>query len=152
LVREMESNGERNRGLYVIKSRGMAHSNQVREFLLTDEGVKLVPVYLGSEGVLTGSARLAQEAGEVEERISRQQEIELKQAELERKRKAMEEQIATLRAEFDIEQDRVERTIKQATQREERIVEERSSMARKREVKLSSEEKLVRARAAGGTQ
>ena len=64
LLRDIELNGERNRGLYVLKSRGMAHSNQIREFLLTDRGIELQEVYLGPEGVLTGSARLAQEARE----------------------------------------------------------------------------------------
>ncbi|HEX2222957.1 MAG TPA: circadian clock protein KaiC, partial [Thermoanaerobaculia bacterium] len=62
LLRELEANGERNRGLYVLKSRGMAHSNQVREFLLTSRGIELADVYIGPEGVLTGSARLAEDA------------------------------------------------------------------------------------------
>jgi len=61
LLRDIEIGGERNRGLYILKSRGMAHSNQIREFLLTDHGVELCDVYVGPEGVLTGSARLAQE-------------------------------------------------------------------------------------------
>src|SRR6185369_5052085 len=60
-LRNLESNGERNRGLYVLKSRGMSHSNQIREFLLTDQGVQLLDVYTGPEGVLTGSARVSQE-------------------------------------------------------------------------------------------
>ena len=64
LLVTLESSGERNRGLYVLKSRGMGHSNQIREFLLTDHGVELVDVYAGSGGVLTGSARLTQEAQE----------------------------------------------------------------------------------------
>src|SRR5215210_4585147 len=60
LVRQNEVSGERNRTLYVLKARGMAHSNQLREVLVTDEGIRLVDAYLGSEGALTGSARLAQ--------------------------------------------------------------------------------------------
>src|SRR5256885_13810972 len=64
LLRDIELNGERNRGLYILKSRGMAHSNQIREFLLTPNGIRLVDVYLGPEGVLTGSSRQAQEARE----------------------------------------------------------------------------------------
>ncbi len=64
LLRDIEIGGERNRGLYILKSRGMAHSNQIREFLLTDHGVELRDVYVGPSGVLTGSARLAQEAQE----------------------------------------------------------------------------------------
>src|SRR5687767_4862471 len=61
LVRDIESNGERNRGMYIMKSRGMKHSNQVREFVITDKGLDLVDVYLGNDGVLTGSAREAQQ-------------------------------------------------------------------------------------------
>src|SRR4029079_13496953 len=61
LVRDIELGGERNRGLYVLKARGTAHSNQIREFLITSHGIDLQDVYLGPEGVLTGSMRLAQE-------------------------------------------------------------------------------------------
>jgi circadian clock protein KaiC len=132
LIREMEVNGERNRGLYVAKSRGMAHSNQVREFMLTREGVKLVPVYLGSSGVLSGSARLAQETRERAEMLARQQETERKQMELERKRKAMEAQIAAVRAEFLAEASTIERTIKQDKLRESQLQMDRSTMARSR--------------------
>lgn len=71
LLRNIESNGERNRVMYVLKSRGMSHSNQIREFLLTDRGVKLREVYLGAGGVLTGSARVAREAEERREESSR---------------------------------------------------------------------------------
>ena len=62
LLYNRESNGEHNRQLYLLKSRGMAHSNQVREFILSSDGIKLRDAYVGPEGVLTGSARLAQEA------------------------------------------------------------------------------------------
>ena len=64
LLKTIEVGGERNRALYVLKSRGMDHSNQIREFLLTDHGLRLLDVYLGPEGVLTGSARLSQEGRE----------------------------------------------------------------------------------------
>ena len=63
LLRDIELNGERNRGLYVLKSRGMAHSNQIQEFLLTNQGIDLIDVYTGSGEVLTGSARAVQQAG-----------------------------------------------------------------------------------------
>ena len=62
ILRDIEIGGERNRGLYILKSRGMAHSNQIREFILTDHGIELLDVYVGPEGVLTGSSRLSQEA------------------------------------------------------------------------------------------
>ncbi len=90
LLRDIELNGERNRGMYVLKSRGMANSNQIREFILTDHGVKLREVYIGASGVLTGSARIAQEALENAEVLTRKQDIESKKRELERKRKALE--------------------------------------------------------------
>src|SRR6185295_13019093 len=64
LLRNLETNGERNRGLYVLKSRGMSHSNQIREFVLTSNGIELLDVYAGTAGILTGSARLAQRAAE----------------------------------------------------------------------------------------
>src|SRR5206468_1972502 len=74
LLRDIELGGERNRGMYVLKSRGMAHSNQIREFLLTDRGIELRDVYVGPEGVLTGSMRLAQEARERASAIQRERE------------------------------------------------------------------------------
>jgi circadian clock protein KaiC len=76
LLRPIESNGERNRGIWILKSRGMAHSNQIREFLITNQGIDLIDVYLGAEGVLTGSARAAREAREKAEALRRRQDIE----------------------------------------------------------------------------
>ncbi len=104
LLRDIELNGERNRGMYVLKSRGMANSNQIREFILTSHGVELRDVYVGASGVLTGSARIAQEALENAEVLTRKQDIERKKREVERKRKAMEAQIATLHANFEQEE------------------------------------------------
>ena len=101
LLRDIEFGGERNRGMYILKSRGMAHSNQIREFLLTDNGVNLIDVYVGPAGVLTGSARISQEAQERRGEITHQQEIELKTLNLGSKRKALEAQIAALRAELE---------------------------------------------------
>lgn len=100
LLRDIELNGERNRGMYVLKSRGMANSNQIREFILTDTGVKLREVYVGAGGVLTGSARFAQEAYENAGLLRRKQDIERKRRDLERKRKVMEARVAALHAEF----------------------------------------------------
>jgi circadian clock protein KaiC len=103
LVRDIESGGERNRGLYVLKGRGIAHSNQIREFLITSKGIDLLDVYVGPEGVLTGSARVAQEAREKAEMLTREQETRGKHQELERKREALEARIAVLRSEFEVE-------------------------------------------------
>ena len=101
LLRDIELGGERNRGLYVLKSRGMAHSNQIREFLLTARGVDLRDVYVGPEGVLTGSMRLAQEARERAAEAERRRETEGRLRGHERKRRALEAQIALLRAELE---------------------------------------------------
>ena len=90
LVRDMEVGGERNRGLYVLKSRGMNHSNQIREFLITPQGIRLEDVYVGPEGVLTGSLRAAQEARERAETLALQGEIDAKQREVDRLRAALE--------------------------------------------------------------
>lgn len=104
-LRDIELNGERNRGLYVLKSRGMAHSNQIREFLLTNKGIDLIDVYAGGGNVLTGSARLSQEARERADSTLRNEEIERKKRELERKRKAMEAQIISMRSQYEADEE-----------------------------------------------
>ncbi len=108
LVQTIEGNGERNRGLYVIKARGIAHSNHIREFLLSDQGVQLRDVYLGEGEVLTGSARAAQEARENEMEVERQLALAAKQREAERKRSVIEAQIAALQAELEAQSKEAE--------------------------------------------
>ena len=100
LLRDVEQSGERSHSLYVLKSRGMAHSNQVRELLITDRGLELADVYLGPSEVLFGSARRTQEAGEETQRAARLTEVERRRAALERQREALEARVAALRAEF----------------------------------------------------
>src|SRR6202041_302453 len=104
-VRDIELNGERNRALYVLKSRGMAHSNQLREYLLTDKGVDLLDVYVGPEGVLTGSSRLSQEVREKAAALVRQEDADRKERERNRKREALEARIEALRKEFEAEEE-----------------------------------------------
>jgi circadian clock protein KaiC len=128
-LRNLESNGERNRGLYVLKSRGMHHSNQIREFLLTDHGVQLVDVYLGAEGILTGSARINQEARERAESAARQEEIAILQRRLDRRKVAMEGQISALRAELEAEEEEIGRRVRQATWQDEETRTNRAAMA-----------------------
>jgi circadian clock protein KaiC len=101
LLQDFEGNGERNRVLYVLKARGMSHSNQVREFLISSRGIDLVDAYIGPSGVLTGSARVAQGAREKAEALAGQQEAARRQRELKRKRAALEQQIVGLRAEHE---------------------------------------------------
>jgi len=133
LLQMIESNGERNRGLYILKARGIDHSNQIREFHLTAKGIQLIDVYLGSEGVLTGTARLAQEAKERNVILTRQQEIARKQRELARKRQVLEAQIAALRTEFMVEEEEMEKMMAEAIGFETRLREDRNVLAQPRD-------------------
>ncbi len=132
LVRDLETSGERNRGIYVLKSRGMSHSNQVREFRLTDNGIELADVYLGPAGLLTGAAREVQEAKERAESLMRRQDIELKQRQLDRKRQVITAQISALQASFEAEEEEVLRSIQQGQLREDTLDSDRRVMARLR--------------------
>jgi circadian clock protein KaiC len=111
LVKSLEGNGEHNRILYVLKSRGMAHSNQIREFLMTDQGIELADVYVGPQGVLTGSARQAQEAKERSDGAARLEDLDQRRLDLERRREAVEAQTAALWREFEDEADVVGRLL-----------------------------------------
>ena len=126
---QLESNGERNRGIYVLKSRGMNHSNQIREYQLTSQGVKLVDAYLGSGGVLTGSARVAQEMVDAAAAVRRAQDNERNQRDIQRKRAALERQIAELRAELDSEEENARKSLQLNEELEKRIQDERRAMA-----------------------
>lgn len=132
LLRDIEIGGERNRGLYVLKSRGMAHSNQIREFKLTNQGIELVDVYVGAEGVLTGSARLSQETKDDAQQLWRQQEIKRKQSELERKRESLDAQIALLRSQFQSEELEALKIIGNEKARNERFAQDKTKMAKSR--------------------
>jgi circadian clock protein KaiC len=132
LLRDIELGGERNRGMYILKSRGMAHSNQIREFKLTDHGVELLDVYVGPEGVLTGSSRITKEAKEKAEQLLRKQEIENKQLALDRKRKALNAQIDFLKAEFEAEEIETLKNIELNKLRENLLLQDRVDMAKNR--------------------
>ena len=103
LLQDYEGNGERNRVLYVLKARGMAHSNQIREFLISDRGIDVVDAYIGVSGVLTGSARVAQGDLEKAAVLANQQEAATLKREVERKRSALERQISGLRSDYESE-------------------------------------------------
>jgi circadian clock protein KaiC len=139
LLRDIEINGERNRGLYILKSRGMAHSNQLREVLLSDRGIELVDVYLGPGGVLTGSARAAQGAKEKTEARDWQKEVARRMREQERKRKVLETKIAAVRAEFGIESEELQIIVADEKKRRNGVIAERSEMARLRKADLSTD-------------
>ena len=132
-MQAIEGGGERNRGLYLLKSRGMAHSNQVREYILSDTGAQLRDVYIGPGGVLTGSARVAREALDKAVSLECQEDIERKQREIERKKVAIEAQITVLRAQFETEKEDLERLIARAIQRDETLVADDLVMSKARQ-------------------
>ena len=132
LVRDLEHQGERNRALYVLKSRGMAHSNQVREFRLTDQGVELLDVYLGPAGVLTGSARAQQEARDGAEILSQSQERERRRREIERKRRLLAAQIEELRLQAEAEAEELANLTEQDSVQDQTLADNRAVMARMR--------------------
>ena len=107
LLRNVEHNGERNRTLYVLKSRGMAHSNQIREFVMTRHGVDLVEAYVGPDAVLTGSARVVKETLDRSAEAARRLAHRRKLSQVARRRKAIEAQIASLQAEAAAEAEEV---------------------------------------------
>jgi circadian clock protein KaiC len=113
VLRNTEHDGERNRLLFVIKSRGSAHSNQVREFVLTDHGSELLDVYVGPQGVLTGAARVARQAAERASADVKRGAVRRRQEELARRAKQVEQQIAELTSELAREQAELEQTVEQ---------------------------------------
>jgi circadian clock protein KaiC len=133
MVRDIELNGERNRGMYVMKSRGMKHSNQVREFVIHDKGLELVDVYLGAEGVLTGSAREAQQLQEETGAVLRNHELIRKDREIDRRRKIVESQISNLRDEFEAYQEEIKRTYIEEELRKEVTAKNRAQIVRNRD-------------------
>lgn len=133
LVRDIESNGERNRGLYVMKSRGMKHSNQVREFVITDEGLKLVEVFLGPEGVLTGSARITQQLMDKTSEAIRDHAVSRKDREIERKRLVLESKIATLKEEFESLQEELNKSYIEDELKKSIMDNNRKELTRKRD-------------------
>jgi circadian clock protein KaiC len=116
LLRDFETNGERNRGLYIMKSRGLAHSKQVREFLLTDHGVELVDVYSGPVGLYMGSARLEQDQRLAAAVAAYGQDAKRADRAQDRARRVLDAKIAVLQAES--EGDQAERTVRELEQRE----------------------------------
>jgi circadian clock protein KaiC len=132
LVKNVESNGERNRGLYILKARGIAHSNQVREFVMTQHGIDLVDAYLGSDGVLMGSARASQIARENAAEDERRQAAERKERELERKRELYEAQVVALKGQYETEREALLRELNEDQRREDVIGSDRVEIARLR--------------------
>jgi len=132
LVRTIESNGERNRGLYILKARGTAHSNQVREFVLTDHGIELIDAYIGSEGVLMGSARSNQVAREKAAEVERGQFSERKQRELRLKQELYEAQLQALKSQYETERDAILMNLDEEQKRLKEVADQRLEIARLR--------------------
>ena len=128
---DVDANGERTRTLYVIKARGMRHSNQVREYLMTSSGIELIDAYVGPAGVLTGTARVVQEAEEQAAELRRQQDGERRRRDVVRRRDAIERQIAELQASLEVEAD------------EERVI---SAEDGAREIVIKAERRAVTSR------
>jgi circadian clock protein KaiC len=128
-LQDIEGNGERNRVLYVLKARGMAHSNQSREFLISSRGIDLVDAYIGPGGVLTGAARMAQSARDKAEAQAGHQEADRRKRELECKRAALERQIGALRAEYEAEEEELRRLNEQVATRMRLLIAERTELA-----------------------
>jgi circadian clock protein KaiC len=137
LLRDVELNGERNRCIYVLKSRGMAHSNQVREFLLTSQGIRLLPAYVGSGGVLTGSSRVAQEAQDQAAAVAQDLEAERRRQELVRKRAVIEAQMKALQAQLDVEENRLRQELREDGERGRREQTVRDTLVRMRHAEVS---------------
>ncbi|MFZ4396767.1 MAG: KaiC 1, partial [Kiritimatiellia bacterium] len=140
LLQDVEGNGERNRVLYVLKARGMAHSNQVREFLISDRGIDLVDAYIGVSGVLTGSARVAQAALEKAVVLANQQEAATLKREVERKRAALEQKIGGLRSDYEMEAAELRRIAEQVGTRTSVLGTERaaSGILRQADIKVAA--------------
>ena len=134
ILQVVRSGGERNRTLTIIKSRGMAHSNQTSEYRLTGSGLEIVDTYLGAADVLTGSARLAREAEDAAALAAGADEIARKQAERERRRKALERQIQEFRAQFEAGDAAMQSDIREAERRRDVLLAERTAMGRSRQV------------------
>jgi circadian clock protein KaiC len=131
-VRDLESNGERNRGLYIMKARGMKHSNQVREFLITDDGLELVDIFMGPDGILIGSAREQQQLEEATGLELKTYAGTRRDREIQRKKTVLEAKIATLNEEFESVKDELYRTHQEEQVRKEALEKNRKKLTGKR--------------------
>ena len=133
LLFNKESNGEHNRQLYLLKSRGMAHSNQLREFNITNDGIHLRAMYVGADGVVTGSARLAQEARDTAAALERGREGERRVRDFERTKRQVAAQIEELKAQLAEKEKEVRRMDVESAARESRMEQDAEGMAKSRQ-------------------
>jgi circadian clock protein KaiC len=147
LLRDIESGGERNRGIYILKARGLAHSNQIREYVITDHGLTFRDVYLGAQGLLTGSARMAQEAKEAFDMVLANDEIETKKAVLQRRSKVLEAQIGGLQLELETQGQALQQLAMKDERRLKQLAESRRALAKSRAAQRDTAKPL---KSAGG--
>jgi circadian clock protein KaiC len=138
LLRDIEYNGERTRGIYVLKSRGMAHSNQIREFLITSKGIDLADVYVGQGMVLTGAARKVQEMKDEAEAVVRMEELERVKRELERRRMIMEAKIKEIQAEYESTEEELLASLTEQQMKEKALAADRVAIANIRKADAST--------------
>jgi circadian clock protein KaiC len=124
-LESVDANGESDRVLKIIKSRGMPHSNQIREFEITSTGIKLIPPYIGPSGVLTGSARLGQELKEREEGNIHAEQIEMLKRQLERQTRAFDFQLESLKLDFSEKETELKRQISEKESKINRMANDR---------------------------
>lgn len=132
VLQNLEYAGERTRGITIVKSRGIAHSNQIREFIITSNGVKLEKIYVGPNGILTGSARLDQEEQENLQFLLQEKETLRRKKLLEHKKATLEAKIMALKSEFDADTEEIESLIMKEEIQNKGILETRSTMAQRR--------------------
>jgi circadian clock protein KaiC len=140
-VRDIELNGERNRGLYILKSRGMKNSNQVREFIITDHGIEIIDVALGPDGVLIGSARELYQLEKVTGEALQQSALNRKNKEIESKKLMLESKIAALNSEFELVKDELNRVYVEDQLRQKVVERNRAQMIKMRQ---SRENKITK--------
>jgi circadian clock protein KaiC len=140
LVLNVEGNGERNRVFHVLKSRGTAHSNQMREFIISHSGIDLVDAYVGPGGVLTGSARTQQEGLEKAAALAAREELGRRRRNLERKRQAKEAQVAVMQLEIGTEEEELKKMLAQEEQRQTQLAAERTELANLRKANGDTKE------------
>ncbi|WP_210520145.1 circadian clock protein KaiC [Hymenobacter terricola] len=128
-VRDLEGIGERNRGLSILKSRGMAHSNQVREFIVTEQGIELLDVVVGPTGIVTGASRLTQQLQEHAQHLATRQEVERRDRELERRRRVLEANIANLRTDFESVEEELRQINSEAETRQQTLLSDNRRIA-----------------------
>ena len=134
-VEDIENNGERNRGIYILKSRGIKNSNQIREFVIDDNGIEIVDVTIGPDGVLTGSARQSYWLEKANTEVLMKNALNRKEKEIENKRKTLESKISHLRSEFDLEKDELNRIYSEEELRKEGVEKNRNEITRLRQNK-----------------